>query len=407
MIREHIQIALSTIKSAKLRSGLTMLGIIIGVASVTTVVSIGQGVKGQLANEVNQFGTRLIQITPGKGFTKNDKGEVTGFNFAAGFGASTLSESDLEIIKKTNGVEAAAPFMLISSVVKHRDVTLDQALVMATTADYPSAFNQKIVQGNFFNSQQTNNVVVIGSDIARQLFGSGSAIGSIIEIRGERFAIVGVMKEHSSSINFGGPNINQALFIPLEAGKRFNQGVVQIMEIDAKATDGSNIDQVVGDIEANLRQNHGGQEDFSVVKQSDVVKVADTILGLVTRFVAAIAAISLIVGGIGIMNIMLVSVTERTHEIGLRKAVGATNKQILIQFLIESVVLTAVGGALGIGLAYAIVALITLLTDVNGSFAFSTIIMAAGVSGLVGVIFGIMPALKAARKDPITALRYE
>lgn len=407
MIREHIRLALTTIRHAKLRSALTMLGIIIGVSSVTTVLSIGQGVRNQVADEVAQFGSNLIQVTPGKGFVKNDEGEVESFNFTAAFGTSTLSENDLKTIQASEGVDAAAPFMIISGNVTSDDKTISNALIVATNSDLPEALNLEVGDGSFFNTQQTGNVVVIGSDIAEQVFGARRAIGGVIDIRGERFAVIGVMAKRTSNLSFGGPDLNDAVYIPLEAGKRFNQGVVQIQEIDIKGSDGTNLDDTVRLLEEALQTNHGGADDFSVVKQSELVKVADTILGLITSFVAAIAAISLAVGGIGIMNIMLVSVTERTREIGLRKAVGATNRQILLQFLIEAVVLSLVGGLLGLVFAFLIVTLIAAFSDISGAFSPGTLVLAVGVSVAVGVIFGIAPAAKAARKHPIDALRYE
>lgn len=408
MIGEHIKMALATIRSAKLRSILTMLGIIIGVSSVVIVIAIGQGVKNQVAAEVNQFGANLIQISPGKSVTRDDSGKISGFNFTAAFGVSTLSEQDLKTIQNIEGIDAAAPMMLVSGSVSSGTESLDSTFIIATNSDFPEALNQDIRSGEFFGSDETGNAAVIGSAIARDIFGSNQsqAIGGVILVRGERFIIKGVMEERPSL--FGAAfDLNKSVYIPLAAGKKFNQDAVLIQEIDAKASDDANIDQVVDKIEAALSENHGGEEDFTVLKQEELVGLTGSILGLITTAVAAIASISLFVGGIGIMNIMLVSVTERTREIGLRKAVGATDRQVLLQFLIESIVLSVIGGVTGVILAYAVVALITILTDVNGAFTLSTILLASGVSGAVGIVFGLMPAAKAARKNPIEALRYE
>jgi putative ABC transport system permease protein len=408
MIGEHIKMALATIRGAKLRSLLTMLGIIIGVSSVVIVVAIGQGVKNQVGEEVNQFGAGLIQVSPGKSVNRDSEGNIEGFNFAAAFGASTLSQKDLDTILKIEGVETAAPMMVVSgSVSQGNQSRLPSAFIIATSGDFPTALNQEVSTGEFFATRDDARVAVIGSEIAETIFGGNSAIGGVIQIRGEPFVVKGVMKSRPSLFGASTLNLNQAVYIPLDAGKRFNQNTVIIQEIDVKIKEGANVNDVVGRINTALLTNHGGEEDFTVLKQEELVELTGSILGLITTAVAAIAAISLVVGGIGVMNIMLVSVTERTREIGLRKAIGATNRQILIQFLIEAVVLTVVGGIIGVAVAYAVVALITMLTDINGAFTLSTILLATGVSGAVGIAFGLMPAAKAARKHPIEALRYE
>lgn len=404
---ENLKIAFNMIANAKLRSMLTMLGIIIGVASVVTVISIGEGVKGQVSNEISDLGKNLINITPGKTFAKDEEGNISGFNPTASFGTSTLTEKDLETVRKTEGIEAAAPIMIISGVASTSDKELAGATIIATNSDYPSALNQEVINGNFFSQTQTGNVAVVGKGIADDFFSGSDAISGVLKIRGEKYIIVGVMEEFSSVFGSFGPDLNKSIYIPLEAGKEFNQGVAQIVEIDAKVQESGNVNEVINRIEKRLTENHGGESDFTVLKQEDLITVTSTVFSLLTTFVAAIAAISLVVGGIGIMNIMLVSVTERTREIGLRKAVGATNIQILGQFLIEAVVLSIIGGFLGVAVAYAIVAFVTLFTDISGSFALNTIYLATGVSGGVGIIFGIMPAIKAALKNPIDALRYE
>ncbi len=407
MIGEHVKMALATIRAAKLRSLLTMLGIIIGVSSVVIVVAIGQGVKNQVGEEVNQFGAGLIQVSPGKSVNRGSDGQIEGFNFAAGFGASTLSQKDLDTILKIKGVDTAAPMMVVSGSVSSGEKPLPGAFILATSGDFPKALNQEVATGEFFATGDDARVAAVGSEIAETIFGGNTAIGGVIKVRGESFVIKGVMKSRPSLFGASTFNLNKAVYIPLESGKRFNQNTIIIQEIDVKISEDADVDEVVGQLNTALLANHGGEEDFTVLKQEELVELTGSILGLITTAVAAIAGISLVVGGIGVMNIMLVSVTERTREIGLRKAIGATNRQILIQFLIEAVVLTVVGGIIGVAVAYAVVALITMLTDINGAFTLSTILLATGVSGAVGIAFGLMPAAKAARKHPIEALRYE
>ena len=380
MILENIRLSFAVIFGAKLRSLLTMLGIIIGVSSVLIIISMGEGVKNQVTNSIIGLGASLISVTPGQSVKRNDDGSIKEVNFAEGFGTSTLSEADVESIRDIESVEAVAPIMVVPGTVKNSSEEVSTTTIIATNEQYPKALNQKVATGAFFKDDSTGNTAVIGSDIADEEFNGVSAVGKVITLRSENFIITGVLEKFESAFGVFGPDLNRGVFISIDKGKQLTNGVVSISEIDVSVQADADSNAIVKQIDEAVLQNHGGERDFSVIKQDEIIEITDQIFSVITSFVAAIAGISLFVGGIGIMNIMLVSVTERTKEIGLRKAVGATNWHILQQFLIEAVILSAIGGLLGTAFSYLVVQGISAFTDLRGSFAFSTVLLALGVS---------------------------
>ena len=408
MISSNVKMAMASMRNSRIRTLLTMLGIIIGVASVVLTVSLGQGIKHGMTRQISRSGDRLT-ILPGVPITRNDKGRVTGFNLAAAIGASTLTEKDIESISKVPGVELVVPMAVITATPTSVDRQgLPSTFVVATTPDVPQLFNKKLAKGSFFEPDETTrDLAVIGKDVAQAFFQDDSPIGRTLSIRGKSFIVRGVMEEfQSTGLNFG-LSYNSAIFIPMESGKKLTNNVVELREVDVKVAPGANIADVQSQIIETIKANHAKQEDFSVLRQEEFISITDQLFGILTAFVAAIAGISIFVGGIGVMNIMLVSVTERTREIGIRKALGATNKQILGQFMVEAVVLTVGGGLLGILLALIIGAIITVTTDLSPALEPTILVLALGISTLVGIVFGIAPALKAARKDPIESLRHD
>lgn len=414
MIFQNIKMALISIKSAKMRSFLTMLGIIIGVFAVLVMIGIGDGVKAQVTSQVSSLGTNLLQVTSGQiggssTSAKNgqqQKSSGGSFNFASSLGASTLTTQDVATIEQTKNVSAVAPINVVSSVVTYEQLSTSSPFILGTTPNYTDIRQLKFQNGRFFSDNEntsTSKVAVIGADTKQNLFADNDAIGKELTIRGQKFTIVGVVKKSDVGSGIGGSS-DDIIYVPINTANSVTSSN-QVFRIVVQVDKSEDISSVQNQIKYELKKNHGGQEDFSVLTQEDLLSTFNTILDLLTAFVVAIASISLLVGGIGIMNIMLVTVSERTREIGIRKAIGATSGNILSQFLIEAIILSVLGGLLGLGLSYLAGLLVQKFAGITPVFSLKALVLALGVSLFVGVVFGVAPAIKAARKRPIQALK--
>jgi len=402
--------ALAALRSSKWRSFLTMLGIIIGVVSVVTIVSLGEGVKKQVVGQISRLGSDLITIRPGQLVTRDASGTITKINLSRSLGISSgsLPANDLSIIERTPNVKTVVPISLISGGARTEDRQYNNGYIIGTNDKMPEVLKQKVNFGAFFSSGELGrHVAVIGQTVAEQLFHENVPIGMTFSIHGQDFIVRGVMDKFESSPVALGPDFNKAIFIPYNIGKEITGGNTQLIEILVRPTHPNQSAQTIAAINRRLMAAHGQQNDFTVLRQDENLAVTNDILNLLTGFITGIAALSLMVGGIGIMNIMLVSVTERTREIGIRKAVGATNRQILGQFLVEALVLSVVGGIIGTLLALLTNVLLRIFTNLQPVITWPVVLLACMVVLIVGIIFGITPAAKAARKDPIEALRYE
>jgi putative ABC transport system permease protein len=418
-ITEAIRLALRALAANKLRSALTMLGIIIGVAAVITLLSVGQGVQVLVTEQLQSIGTNLLFVVPGN----IGAGGQAQFRAAA---RSTLTLDDANAIADPFNVPSAArvaPELISTATVSYgkKDLRLS---VSGVTPAYEIVRNSPVALGNFIGETDVagrSRVTVLGSRAAEKLFGANAyPIGQTIKINGVPFKVIGVLAAKGGGAGVGGGNQDEVVLVPLSTAHqrlftaRFRdpkgQPLVSVIYVQVVSED--RMPQATDEIGRLLRMRHNikyqDEDDFTVINQKDLLAIFGQITGVLTIFLGAIAGISLLVGGIGIMNIMLVSVTERTREIGLRKAVGAKRRDILSQFLIESVILSVIGGVIGIGLgATGAVVVSQLASDLKAVVTLDSVLLATGFSAAVGLFFGIYPATRASRLNPIEALRYE
>jgi len=397
----------TALSANKVRSGLTMLGIVIGISSVIAMVSIGTGASNSISSSIQSLGSNLIQITPGAQRTQ-------GFGASGGRGnARTLTNADAAAIAK----EVANVTAVDSQVSGRYQITAKgtntNTSVTGVTSAYPQIRNLEIAEGSFISDEQNNSaakVAVIGPTVSGDLFGTEATgvVGQVIRIKGMEFKVIGITVAKGGT---GFQSQDDVIFIPVMSAERYFSGSQYLSTIAVQAASQDVMTQVQEDITALLLSRHKisdpTQADFSVLNQNDVLSAASGITSTLTYLLAAIGGISLLVGGIGIMNMMLTTVTERTREIGLRKAIGAKKYDISTQFLSEAVALTIIGGIIGIILGWGIAYLVNLSGLVKTSVSLSSVLLAFGVSAVTGIVFGYYPARRAANLNPIEAMRYE
>ena len=401
----HFKAGLDSVRGDKWRNFWTMLGIIIGVASVITIVSIGEGVKQQISSQINKSGKNLITIRPSTLSTSNK--DSNNFNILSGVSImGSLQQDDAEAVAQAKGIIASAPLAVISANVSAAHGAYRDGLVIGTTTDLPTLINQSLAYGVFLTDDDKGmNVAVIGQSAANAMFEVDVPLGHTFKIKNEEFIVRGIFNDFGATPLSEQANYNSAIFIPYDVAQRLTKNTAATYQILAKTNGSESVDAAVSSVQSKLTKTHGGQSNFSVLKASQSQAVSSNVLTLLTSLIGGVAAISLLVGGIGIMNVMLVSVTERMHEIGIRKAIGATNRQILSQFIIESSLLSLTGGAIGVAVAFVVDGLLRFSTNLRPVISWQIVLLATGVSLAVGILFGSIPALKAARKDPIEALR--
>src|ERR1039458_9181708 len=351
----HLKAGIDSVRSAKLRSFWTMLGVIIGVTAVISVVAIGEGVKQQIAGQIHHLGNNFITIRPaqlqaGSGTSDNQANLLSGLSVSG-----PLTVNDISTVAATPGLADSTPLTITSGSVKGDYGTYNGGFVIGTSDALPSLLNQSLAFGSYFTTQNDgDNVAVLGQSAANSLFNEAIPLGRSFLFHGQTFIVVGIFNEFTTTPLSQQANFNNAIFIPNSVAENLTNNTAPTYEILARPTVSAQTSIVAANIRNRLNAEHGGQSGLSVLTGNQNIAANDNILELLTRLIAGVAAISLLVGGIGIMNVMLVSVTERTHEIGIRKAIGATNLQILSQFMIEATLLSLSGGLIGIVLSYGI-----------------------------------------------------
>jgi len=403
----NIKIAFQALFLNKLRSLLTMLGIIIGVGAVVAMLSIGTGAQQSVINSVQDIGSNLIIISPGNIEDVQDMRSTM-----MGGTVSELNSDDLDAInKEATLITQAAPVVFSSSVVSYSNKST-YSTVYASSENGRELYNMDVEKGKFYTRSDVSNasnVAVIGQSTIKKIFDNIDPIGKIIKIDGKNFKVIGTLESRGTDM-FGNDQ-DDFISIPVTTAQNKLYGMNSYNMILAQSVSEEEIENACEEIKSILRKQRGirfgEKDDFSVQNQTQILDVISVITGIFTIVIAGIASISLLVGGIGIMNIMLVSVTERTREIGIRKAIGAKNRDILVQFLVESTVLSITGGIFGILFAVIVSAILTRFTILETSITMMPIIIALSFSTVVGLFFGIYPAMRAARLNPIDALRYE
>lgn len=398
----NLRAALQALWQNRLRSSLTVLGVVIGVASAILLMAISEGAQQEVAAQVESLAANMIIVVPGQ-----SQGSM-GFNPMSTVGLSTLTQRDLEAVQRARGVKAVVPLLFMAGGVRRGEHWAQLSLPMATTPTYQDVRRLTLTEGRFFTAAEDDQpICVLGSSLKEELFPKETAVGKTIAVNRTRYRVVGVAKTRALSTSlFGGGDLDAIAYLPLKAVTR-QTGSHEVHRILALVDMRRPPDFLTAQIRAALKRSHGGVEDFTVLTPRDVLQMFSRIFNLLTAMLVGVTAISLLVGGIGIMNIMLVAVTERTREIGIRKTVGARRSDIFIQFLTEAVALSVLGGLVGLGLAAAAAVALSHYSPLHPSITPKAISLALGVCMGVGIVFGVAPAMKAARKDPIEAVRYE
>lgn len=402
-MRIHLKLARTSIQENRTRSFLTCLGIAIGVASIILILSLMGSISQLIAGQVKNIGANLIVVRP-----KSTKDIVTGvieeLTASNSYQKSNLTLKDIGIISELENITAVAPIAISTNTVVTDKNQINSVVVLGTQEDFIKIQPLDLKYGSFIN-ENSENTVVVGHMLSLKLFNTMNAVGKTLTLMGEKFIVSGVLSQVEESINFSNVDFDNALIMNIGALDKVS-GSTQIQQINIKTKNTASLMEVTKNIQKNLMEYKKGENNFMVISGKQITHPASSLFSVVSSMLALVAGISLVVGGIGVMNIMLVSVAERTHEIGVRKAVGASSQNILMQFLFEALILSLMGGVLGLVLGYMLAFFISIMTPFKPYISVEIILMTFLTTLIVGVLFGIYPALKAATKNPIDSLKH-
>ena len=405
LLKTHYKLAKTAIKENRTRSFLTCLGIAIGVASIILILSLMGSISNLVKSQTKEIGADLIVVRPSstKDNLTNIVEELTSAN---SFQKSNLAIADVDAIKKVENVAAVAPIAISTNTVNSEKNNFESVPILGTNRDFIKIEPLALKYGAFLTDSNEENSVVLGHTLSLSLFNTiNSTVGKTVTIMGEKFMIVGVLDEVERSINFDNVDFDNSLIMDIKSLDKIT-GSTQIQQINVKAANTDSLESISTNITNALVDQKLGDKNFSVAYGDEITHPASNLFTIVSGMLALVAAISLIVGGIGVMNIMLVSVAERTHEIGIRKAVGASSRNILMQFLFEALILCLLGGIFGLVLGYLLAFLLSVITPFAPYISWEIIAVTFLTTLFIGIVFGIYPALKAATKNPIDSLKH-
>lgn len=405
LLINHIENAQQSLKSNRTRSYLTMLGVAIGIASIVAILALSAGASKVVGDQVDALGGNIAVIRPGATNQNGALPNLTKIKTEPSFSASSLTEYDLGLVRSIKHVSQAAPVMIINSTVKADNVAPNSSLVVATTPELASISNLGVRDGQFLDPDVNQDTAIVGAQLSINIFGTDRSIGKVLTIHGKTFTVIGVLKRINNPINYNLVDFDNAVIINVASAKQLSQAMPQIQQINVRSDSVTNLNQAIIDINKALFVSHKGENDFSVLAGDQISQPTSQLFFAIASATTAVAAISLLVGGIGIMNIMLVNVAERTREIGIRKALGANNSDISSQFIIESLAIGLGGGIGGYILGYGVAFTISRFLTFDPIINWQIVAIALFISIVMGTIFGIYPAIRASRKDPIDSLR--
>ncbi len=405
LFRTHFKLAKASIRENRTRSFLTCLGIAIGVGSIILILSLTGSITRLISDQVKSMGADLVVVRPSVNKDKITSiiDELASTN---AFQKSNLRLSDVDTIVGVENVAAVAPIATAINRVSAGENELESVPILGTNDDFIQIQPVALRYGAFLDDNNENKIAVVGHTLSLQLFNTTNPVGKTLNVMGERFIVMGVLTEvEDDAINFNNVDFDNVLILNARDLEQIS-GSIQIQQINVKAANTDSLATVADTIKAKLAESKMGDKNFSVTYGDEITHPANTMFDIISGMLTLVAGISLVVGGIGVMNIMLVSVSERTHEIGIRKAVGASSKNILIQFLFESLILSLLGGILGMIVGYVLAFFVSIVTPFAPFISWQIVLLAFGTSLAVGIIFGAYPAIKAAGKNPIESLKH-